>query len=76
MEDLHAKLEKILIDAEDCALISQLSCDPAKRATFARLAVQLRGLAREVEAAIKTQTDQPAYRVRGRWSLDQDQEHD
>ena len=58
MNDLHSKLETLLSEAEDCALISKLSTDPNKRATFARLAVQLRGLAREAQADIKAQSEQ------------------
>jgi hypothetical protein len=50
MQDFHARPEKLLSDARDCALISKLSPDPTKRATFARLALQLRKMAREVEA--------------------------
>ena len=60
MQDLQAKLEKFLLEAEDCALISKLSSDPQKRARFAKLALQLRVMVREVEADIKAQSEQRA----------------
>lgn len=48
MEDLKAKLEKYLTDAEDCDLIARLATDPNKRLTFKRLAIQLRAMADEI----------------------------
>ena len=45
-------LSKLRADAEDCDLISKLATDPAKRATFAKLASQLRLAASDVEQAI------------------------
>lgn len=50
MEDLQARLEKLLIDAEDCALISKLATDQRKRDLFNRLAVDLRSMAFDVQA--------------------------
>jgi hypothetical protein len=38
MEDMTAHLEKLRIDAEECALISKLATDMQKRELFARLA--------------------------------------
>jgi hypothetical protein len=52
MEELKARLEKLLADAEDCELISRLADDIAKRATFRRLAEQFRAMAEEVKATI------------------------
>jgi hypothetical protein len=52
MQDLMAHLEKLRIDAEDCALISKLATDMQKRELFARLAEHLGALASEVERAI------------------------
>jgi len=49
MDDLNAKLEKLRVDAEDCELIAKMATDLKKRALFAKLALHLRGLAREVE---------------------------
>ena len=49
MEDLRAKLEKLLLEAEDCELIAKLATDIKKRAFFAKLAVQLKAIARDVE---------------------------
>jgi hypothetical protein len=53
MKDMEAHLEKLLTDAEECALISKLATDMAKRELFARLAEHLKMLAGEVERAIK-----------------------
>jgi hypothetical protein len=55
MEDLQERVAKLRDDAEDCAIISKLATDPTKRETFARLAIQLRQMARDVE---KTLADQ------------------
>jgi hypothetical protein len=52
MEDMTAHLEKLRIDAEDCALISKLTTDMQKRELYARLAEHLGVLASEVERAI------------------------
>jgi hypothetical protein len=52
MQDLHAKLEKLLREAEDCELISELATDRPKRVFFAKLAVQLKKMARDVEQAV------------------------
>ena len=52
MKDLQNKLEKLLVDAEDCELIARLATDQEKRKTFARLARQLRAMAAEVKADI------------------------
>ena len=37
MDDLHAKLEKLSLEAEDCELIAKLATDLKKRAMFAKL---------------------------------------
>ena len=52
MEDMRAKLEKLLIEAEDCELISRLATDPRKRELFKKLALDLRAMARDIEAVI------------------------
>jgi hypothetical protein len=52
MEDLRARLEKLLTEAEDCELIGRLSGDIGKRELFKKLAIDLRAMAREVEAVI------------------------
>ena len=52
MEDLQARLEKLLTDAEDCALLGKLATDQKKRELFHRLATDLRSMARDVEAVI------------------------
>ena len=53
MKDMEVHLEKLLNDAEECALISKLATDMAKRELFARLAEHLKVLAAEVERAIR-----------------------
>jgi hypothetical protein len=52
VEDLKATLEKLLTDAEDCAVIGKLATDEKKRELFNRLATDLRSMARDVEAAM------------------------
>jgi hypothetical protein len=52
MKDLHAKLEKLLVEAEDCELIGRLATEPEKRETFRRLSLQLREMAEELRQAI------------------------
>jgi hypothetical protein len=54
MQDLRAKFEKLSLEAEDCELISRLTTDLKKRVFFAKLAVELKALARDVEQAIAT----------------------
>ena len=56
MEDLHAKLEKLLLEAEDCELIAKLATDIKKRAFFAKLSVQLKAMARDIEGIIAART--------------------
>jgi hypothetical protein len=55
VEDLKATLEKLLTDAEDCAVIGKLATDEKKRELFNKLATDLRSMARDVEAAIPFQ---------------------
>jgi hypothetical protein len=52
MEDLQARLEKLLTDAEECTLIGRLATDPGKRDLFVRLATDLRRMAFDVQALI------------------------
>ena len=52
MEDLRARLEKLLTDSEDCALVGKLATDAGKRELFNRLATDLRGMASDVQAMI------------------------
>jgi hypothetical protein len=52
VEDLKVTLEKLLTDAEDCAVIGKLATDEKKRELFNRLATDLRSMARDVEAAM------------------------
>jgi hypothetical protein len=58
MKDLKDRLEKLLTDADDCELIGRLATDPNKRETFRKLAVDLRAIARDVQAVISTQQPQ------------------
>ncbi len=52
MQDLRAKLEKLLAEAHDCDLIGNLATDTAKRATFRRMAAQFREMAEQLKADI------------------------
>ena len=52
MEDLKAA------EAEDCDLISRLATDKTKREFFKKLAVDLRGMARDIGAAIEAEPKQ------------------
>jgi SepF-like predicted cell division protein (DUF552 family) len=52
MKDLKAELERLLTNAEDCALIARLATDKNKRVTFSRIAAQLREMAAELQADI------------------------
>ena len=54
MQDLKAKLEKLRTEADDCEIIGRLATDIHKRELFLRLAVDLRGMARDIEAMIAT----------------------
>ncbi|WP_245334706.1 hypothetical protein [Bradyrhizobium mercantei] len=38
MKDMKAHLEKLLVEAEECELISRLATDATKKALFAKLA--------------------------------------
>ena len=61
MQDMELQLEKLRLDAEDCALISKLATNPKKQELFARLAKHLATLASEVERAIvENASKQPA----------------
>ena len=53
MKDMLAHLEKLRVDAAECALMRDLATDQAKKDLFARLAQHLEVLAGEVERAIK-----------------------
>jgi hypothetical protein len=50
VEDLQARLEKLLTDAEDCAHVGELATELRKRELFNRLAADLRGMAFDVQA--------------------------
>jgi hypothetical protein len=54
MEDdlLRVKVEKLLVEAEDCDLIGTLATDKQKRELFKKLATDLRSMARDIEAMI------------------------
>lgn len=52
MEDLKAKLEKLRMEAEDCAILGKLAADQEKRDLFNKLADNFRSMARDIEAVI------------------------
>ncbi len=59
MEDLSAKLDKLLTEAENCDLIARLATDPSKRELFKKLAADLRGMATDIRAAIEKRSQTP-----------------
>ena len=54
MEDLSKRLEKLLIEAEDCELIGKLATDLKKRELLGKLAIDLRSMAHDIQAMIST----------------------
>jgi len=54
VQDLKVKLEKLRAEVEDCELIGRLATDVQKRELFLRLAVDLGGMARDIEAMLAT----------------------
>jgi hypothetical protein len=52
VEDLEARLEKLLTDAEDCAFIAKRTTDGEKRDLFNRLATDLRSMASDIQGMI------------------------
>ena len=58
MQDFKAKLEKLLAEAEDCDLIGNLAGDAAKRATFRRLAAQLREMAGQLHTELLSRSSE------------------
>ena len=59
MKDLQPRLEQLLTDAEDCALIGKLATDIRKRDLFNRLAADLRAMAFDVQAMIALKRAEP-----------------
>jgi hypothetical protein len=49
MNDIRARIEKLLADAEECTLISKFSTIPEKREVFQKLAEDYRKMMRELE---------------------------
>ena len=56
MDEMKAKLDRLLAEAEDCDLIGKLATDPEKRAYFAKLAGQLRAMADDIKAVLAART--------------------
>ena len=54
---MHKHREKLLRDASECKLISDLTTDVEKRELFARMAEHLKVLASELERAIARKMD-------------------
>jgi hypothetical protein len=52
MKDMQNQLKKLLVEADDCALISKLATDKDKRELFAKLAEHYTALAAEVQRAM------------------------
>ncbi len=57
MEDLKAKLEKLRMEAEDCAILGNLAADQQKRDLFNKLAENFRSMARDIEAVIALRSE-------------------
>jgi hypothetical protein len=66
MKDKLDYLEKLRVQACECALIRDLATDKAKRELFDRLAKHLAVLADEVERVIASETKATASETRGR----------
>jgi hypothetical protein len=65
MQDLQNQREKLLINAADCELISNLAADADKRATFRRMAEKLRRMADEIGTAPGARQGMDAVRPSG-----------
>jgi hypothetical protein len=52
MEDMQSPTDQLLDEANDCDLIGNLATDQRKRATFRRMARELRGVAARLRADI------------------------
>jgi hypothetical protein len=52
MKEIKQRIEKLLIDVEDCVIISRLATNPAKREAFQKLADEYRKMARELETLV------------------------
>ena len=63
MDDMQTRLTKLLDDASDCDLISNLATDQRKRTTFRRMARELREVAARLRADIAGR-DEPATQDR------------
>ena len=58
MHDMQIHLEKLLTEAEECAVISRRhAADQSKKELFADLSSNLMGLATKVELAIQERQD-------------------
>jgi len=57
MQELQVHLEKLLRDAAECKLISDLSTEKDKQSLFGRLAEHYEMLASEIERAIARKTN-------------------
>lgn len=53
MQDLQARREKLLADAADCEIISNLAADHRKRVAFGRLASQYKAMAEAIREEIE-----------------------
>ena len=52
MRDFKERIDQLLSDADDCEFVGDLATDPAKRATFRRIALQFRKIAVELKSQI------------------------
>lgn len=64
-QDLQARLDKLLADAADCEIISNLATDVRKRAAFARLVSQYKEMADALREEIAARHRGPRIIVSG-----------
>jgi|tagenome__1003787_1003787.scaffolds.fasta_scaffold20842001_2 hypothetical protein len=61
MIDMAEKIVKLLMDAEECELISKLATNPLKQGVYKRLADQLRLAAGDLERVMKSKSGLPHH---------------
>ena len=61
MQELLAKREKFLADAADREMIGSLASEPSKREIFRKLAIDLRQMVADLDAAITAKGGHDAH---------------
>jgi hypothetical protein len=52
MHPIQAQIEKLLVDAAECEMLSSLATDPVKRLKFSQVAEDYRRMAHRISAEI------------------------